>query len=158
MPCCVDALRSSGALRRARGTSGAAGGATAARAMSLINAIIELTPLLTDVPNAPEQQHSLLPCKALPGSVQLVTTQRSNHRNERPKATQQMPPVCVSNASPLTAWHACGSRACQGCIPSVLQAASTSFPQVSEGTGLRRHQCDGSGHADWGSYSSEPDG
>ena len=40
-------------------------------------------------------------------------------------------------------------------IPSVLQAASTSFPQVSEETGLRRDQFDGSGHGSVRVHASE---
>ena len=62
VPCCVEALRSSGGLRRARGTSGAAGSATAARAMSLINAILASTPLSTDAPAPSRSSDSTLSC------------------------------------------------------------------------------------------------
>ena len=60
VPCCVDARRNRGALRRARGTSGAAGGATAARAKSLINAMLEALNGCAERPAAQQQQHALL--------------------------------------------------------------------------------------------------
>merc|ERR1711903_330933 len=65
VPCCVEARRSSGGLRRARGTSGAAGGATAARAKSLINAMLEALNGCAERSAAQQQQHALLLLRAL---------------------------------------------------------------------------------------------